>query len=314
MATPRRSEPIPAALRDDLAVLGLVEPAAARPLTGGRGGRTWRVDAKAGSFVLHRRTARAGEASVAKALRREQRCTDLAHAAGVGAQVVAADEARGLLLTRWIPGRALTGARLLEPQSLDGVAAALRTLHAGALPRHRVRPADDRRRYLKAARSSADPLVGVLVGTEQALDELVDALLATIPHDVLLHGDVVPGNVIVDAHRTHLVDFEYAGRGDAAFDLGNLVASASFDRAAARRLVRAYCADDPLDQRKRLDTRTKAWARVAQGAWIAWVVLGHELGPQAPAWRRWAQTTAADLVAAQRRGELRSLTHRLLER
>lgn len=311
MTALHRSDPLPDALRDDLALLGLAEPTAARPLAGGRGGRTWRVDAKAGSFVLHRRTARGSESTAAKAVRRERRCTDLAHAAGVGAQVVAADEERGLLLIRWIPGRALTGPRLLEPQTLDGVATALRMLHAGALPRHRVRPADDRRRYLKAARASTDPLVGVLVGTEAALDELVEALLATVPHDVLVHGDVVPGNVIVDAHRTHLVDFEYAGRGDAAFDLGNLVASASFDRAAARRLVRAYCGDDPLDQRQRLDTRTKAWARVAQGAWIAWVVLGHDLGPQAAVWRRWANAAAADLVAAQRRGELRTLAHRL---
>lgn len=248
---------------------------------------------------------------MATALRRERRCTDLAYAAGVGAQVVAADESRGLLLTRWIPGRSLSGARLLEPAVLDAVALTLRTLHAGALPRHRVRPGDDRRRYLQVARTKPDPLVGVLAGTEPALDALVEALGRTVPHDVLVHGDVVPGNVVVDAHRTHLVDFEYAGRGDAAFDLGNLAASAAFDRAATRRLVRAYSADDPLEQRRRLDARTRAWARVAQGAWIAWVVIGDDVGTQSPAWRRWANAAAADLIAAQRRGELRTLAQRL---
>jgi thiamine kinase-like enzyme len=298
---------LPDELLHDLSVLGLNGVTAARPLVGGRGGRTWRIDADHGSFVLHRRTPSQGRSS---ALLREQRSTALANAAGVGPQPVAHDEARGLLLTRWIPGRACSQARLSEPAVLIDVAHALRELHSATLPRHKVRPAQARRAYLDRATSSDDELVPVLQATRSVLDQLGDRLEASVPHLALVHGDVVPGNVILRSAGAALVDFEYAGRGDPAFDLGNLVASSLLDAAALRRLVRAYV-DEGHGDRARWELRTKAWSRIAQGGWIAWVVAGEELGPHAAHWRRWARAAAADLAGAHRRGALSGLVRDL---
>jgi thiamine kinase-like enzyme len=298
---------LPDDLADDLHALGLRGAAAARPLVGGRGGRTWRIDTDQGAFVLHRRR---GPGHDATRLRREERSTALAHAALVGPACVARDDERGLLLTRWLPGRACTQERLADPVVLEQLATTLRNLHAAALPRHRVRPAADARRYLDGALRKDDPLTGALRATAEPLRWLGDLLDGSVPHDALVHGDLVPGNVILHRGGARLVDYEYAGRGDPAFDLGNLIASAALDRASARRLLNAYV-DDDAESRRRWALRAEAWARVAQGGWVAWVVLGDDLGPHAGHWRRWATTAAADLVATQRRGGLRALAARL---
>jgi aminoglycoside phosphotransferase (APT) family kinase protein len=88
------------------------------------------------------------------------------------------------------------------------------------------------------------------------------------------HNDLLPGNVIRarQDQRLMLVDWEYAGMGDARFDLGNLSINNGFDEAADERLLGAYHGAAPSDaQRAALalmrvlsDAREAAWG-VVQG-------------------------------------------------
>ena len=88
------------------------------------------------------------------------------------------------------------------------------------------------------------------------------------------HNDLLAGNVIRargDA-RLMLVDWEYAGMGDARFDLGNLSVNNDFDEATDERMLHAYYDGPPSDsQRSALklmrvmsDAREAAWG-VVQG-------------------------------------------------
>ncbi len=88
------------------------------------------------------------------------------------------------------------------------------------------------------------------------------------------HNDLLAGNVIraQDDGRLMLVDWEYAGMGDARFDLGNLSVNNDFDEATDERLLSAYYGAPPSDsQRAALalmrvlsDAREAAWG-VVQG-------------------------------------------------
>jgi thiamine kinase-like enzyme len=297
-------------LRADLGALGLTGVESATPLRGGRGGRTWQIRASHGAYVLHRRAIDDGAGRV----RREQRCTALAHGVGVGPQPVARDDERGLLLTRWIPGRAMTTTGVHHAESLDRIAEALRQLHTAPLPRHRVRPTRDRARYvsrLLARRDVGEPWAEVIAATNNELTALAEHLDASVPHEVLVHGDVVPGNVILSRQRTSLVDFEYAGRGDPAFDLGNAAASAGLDADATDHLVTSYLSRASAQERRMWQRRVRAWSRVAQGGWIAWVAASDDLGPQTTRWRRWADAAADDLQRAHRSGAITKLLHQL---
>ncbi|MHB8234642.1 MAG: phosphotransferase [Solirubrobacteraceae bacterium] len=88
------------------------------------------------------------------------------------------------------------------------------------------------------------------------------------------HNDLLAGNVIraQEDGRLMLVDWEYAGMGDARFDLGNLSVNNDFDEPTDERLLSAYYGSAPSDaQRAALalmrvlsDAREAAWG-VVQG-------------------------------------------------
>jgi thiamine kinase-like enzyme len=89
------------------------------------------------------------------------------------------------------------------------------------------------------------------------------------------HNDLLAGNVIRESAsgRLMLVDWEYAGIGDARFDLGNVSVNNGFDERADERLLTSYYDERPTDARRaalRLmrvmsDAREAAWG-VVQGA------------------------------------------------
>jgi len=284
-----------------------------RALTGGRGGRTWAIDASGDRYVLHRRAG-----GGAQMLDHEVLATAAAAAVGVGPDVVALDPDRGLLLTRWIPGRAASAPGVAGPH-LRSVLVALRTLHsvdviegrpvAHMLPT--VDPLATRARYLAArqlnarGRGASSPDARGLRDVD--LDEMVAALTALAPSrpSVLIHGDPVPGNLIVAAGTVHLVDFEYAGAGDPWYELGHLAASVHLDPRAIAEVV-AVDADSAGGGSAHLglqESAVEAWSYVAAQAWVAWVGLGEDAGARSPRWRRWAGRAAArldDAVASRR--------------
>jgi thiamine kinase-like enzyme len=105
------------------------------------------------------------------------------------------------------------------------------------------------------------------------LSEKISAAL-TLDRARPCHNDLLAGNVIRarDDGRLMLVDWEYAGMGDARFDLGNLSVNNDFDEAADERLLSAYYGEPPSStQRAALalmrvlsDAREAAWG-VVQG-------------------------------------------------
>lgn len=287
----------------DLRILGLRGVVAARRLTGGRSDRTWRVDTASGSWVLHRRASDPGRG--AGGVAREQRCTGSAALVGAGPEVVAVDDARGLLLTRWIPGRALTAARLGDADVLASVARTVGTLHGAPVPRHRVRTSALHARYFREAVRADGSHAGLLIETRPLLAALTVALIATTPATVLVHGDLVPGNIVLGSHGMFLVDYEFAGAGEPAYDLGNLVAGCALDARGTQRLVREYNGGPSAGGVDAL--RVRAWSRVLQGAWIAWVDRGQDLGTARAQWTTWADSAARGLRRSSSRGELRDL-------
>jgi thiamine kinase-like enzyme len=106
---------------------------------------------------------------------------------------------------------------------------------------------------------------------ERAL-EVERAFAASPDAEVPCHNDLLPANVLFDADRAWLLDFEYAGMNDAAFDLGNLAVNAGLDEAAEERLLRLYHGTVTARTWARLqlmtimsDLREGLWAVVQQG-------------------------------------------------
>jgi thiamine kinase-like enzyme len=83
------------------------------------------------------------------------------------------------------------------------------------------------------------------------------------------HNDLLAGNLIRadDGGRILLVDWEYAGMGDARFDLGNLSVNNEFEEAVEERLLRAYHGEPPTDARRAALKLMRVLSDAREGAW-----------------------------------------------
>ena len=78
----------------------------------------------------------------------------------------------------------------------------------------------------------------------QILDSLVARIQALLPAGgnrlptVLAHGDFQPANILVGADRLWLIDWEYSGRRQAAYDVLTFILESRFTRGLAGRLQR----------------------------------------------------------------------------
>jgi thiamine kinase-like enzyme len=163
-----------------------------------------------------------------------------ATAAGLAPEVVAARLPEGHVLSGFVEGTTLGAEHLRQPEVLETVAATLRRLHALPSSLHTYSPFEDIRFWARLARGD---------GTEVPadLDELlelvgqVEALVgsADLPA-VFCHNDTYPANFVLSGSRLQLVDWDYAGRGWACFELGSFCVTADLGPELQEVFLRSY--------------------------------------------------------------------------
>jgi Ser/Thr protein kinase RdoA (MazF antagonist) len=75
--------------------------------------------------------------------------------------------------------------------------------------------------------NSAPPGLRAVIEIVQAAERLAVGLEAAAERwlpEALIHGDIMGENLLVDGGRVHIIDWESAGRGDPAWDLGSALA------------------------------------------------------------------------------------------
>ncbi|MFN8130945.1 MAG: phosphotransferase [Solirubrobacteraceae bacterium] len=217
------------------------------PLDGGITNRNFRVVLGDGEYVVRiagRDTSLLGISRTA-----ERDATAAAAAAGVAPEVAAFLEDAGCLVTRFIPGRPVTTAELVDDGPLGEVAAALRAIHGGpALPTR-----FDAFRLVEQFRATALERGGDIpaaYGRAQAIAGAIEPVLVGPEHRLVpCHNDLLTANFIHDGTRVRIVDWEYAGMGDRYFDLANLSVNNGFDEAADARLLGLYFEEAPTPRR-----------------------------------------------------------------
>ena len=158
-----------------------------------------------------------------------------AGAAGIGAELLFADPARGLTVSRWLDGEPASPALLASNAAAAG--ALLRQVH-GAAPGW-GRPVDYAA-LLAAYAEQAGPAAALPPAQATVLDSVVAALAASTLAPVPSHGDPVPANWLVAPEGLRLIDWDYAARHDPAWDLAWLAREADFDPAAEATLLAGY--------------------------------------------------------------------------
>jgi thiamine kinase-like enzyme len=219
------------------------------PLLGGLSNLSFVVDDGARRYVVRL----GGDVPVHNVERtREVRIARAAHAAGFSPELVYTGP--GVMVTRYLECRTYTAAdvRTDTTRVLELVGRFHREMgdRLAEIPRH-FAIFDALRGYARELAGSASPLLARL---PEAMAAAVELEAAVVPANftpgsgpgqplggaVFAHNDLLPANLLDDGRRLWLIDFEYAGPGDALFDLGNLATNSDMSEAETAALLETY--------------------------------------------------------------------------
>jgi thiamine kinase-like enzyme len=207
------------------------------PLGGGITNQNWRVDVGDQSYVL--RIGGENTELLGIDRRSERAANEAAARIGLAPEVVYFIEPEGYLVTRFVPGRPLPRDEIKTPGNIRRVADALRRFHAlppipGVFSPFRTiaNYAEIARRYRVVFPGNFDWLIARIREIEAALVQDPFA-----PHPC--HNDLLNENFLDDG-AIRILDWEYAGMGDVAFDLANFAVHHGFTDEQDRYLLGCY--------------------------------------------------------------------------
>lgn len=233
-------------------------------LSGGITNLNYRVDVDGEPFVVRILARDAGLLGIDR--HREHRCAVAASRAGVAPEVVYFLPDEGILVTRFIAGSSLAPGEPAAPEMVRRVAQAIRRCHTGPAFDGTFSPFETVESYVRIARGAGAALPQDLEVLRAVMRE-IDAALRQ-QHTVMrpCHNDLWGPNLIDDGREVHIVDWEYAGMGDACFDLANFAIHHSFSDDQDAVLLRAYFGVVPVAAEARVKL-LKVAAELREALW-----------------------------------------------
>src|SRR5438093_2476877 len=161
-----------------------------------------------------------------------------AAAAGTGPEVVAFLAEEGVLVTRFVEGEPVPPEELREPGAIARVVATLKPFHDGAAIPARFDSFRVVETYAEAA-AAHGVRIPPAYGKASELARRIERTRGTQPA-VPCHNDLLNANFIRDGQRLWIVDWEYAGMGDAFFELANFSVNHELGEQHDDELLRCY--------------------------------------------------------------------------
>ncbi len=202
--------------------------------------------------------------------REQEWCNSRAAAeAGVGAPVVDYLPGQGVMVVEFLPGRTY-GAEDVAA-NLARIAAAVRRLHAGPafVARFDMFEVQERYQAIVSDRGFAVPQGYAELGDPAAR---VRRVLERHPETLVpCHNDLLAANFIDDGDDVRIIDYEYSGMNEPAFELGNLVNESQLGHESLVEVVGAYYGR--VDAQ--LLARAELWGFAGRYAWTLWGAIQH---------------------------------------
>jgi thiamine kinase-like enzyme len=242
-------------------------PVSIRPLTSGLTNANYRVDVDGRAFVV--RIPGASTELLAIDRGNELHSARVAAALGIGPAVLHHFPDSGATVIEFLHGRPMTNATLQEPGMPGRIAATLRALHAG--PRF-LRDFDMlglAEGYWAVIERRGFPVPPGYRARRPVIQEIGAALAAHPLPSVPCHNDLLADNYIEQDGRLRLLDWEYSGNGDPAFELGNTCRELDYNEDRVRELCRAYFGRAPASLVARISLHTIT----SDVGWTLWAAI-----------------------------------------
>jgi thiamine kinase-like enzyme len=238
------------------------------PLGGGITNRNFKVSLEGEEFVLRIGGKDTELLGIDRTI--EHQASLAAARLGIGPEVVAFIEPEGYLVTRFVVGRPIPIDEMQRPERTERVAETLRRFHDGPPIPGRF----DAFRVVEAYRQTAEEhgveVPRVYTWAKERADE-IERARGTQPLKPC-HNDLLNANFIDDGSSIRIVDWEYAGMGDAFFDLANFSINHEFGEREYAALLAAYFGETRASNVSALvlmrfmsDFREAMWGVVQQG-------------------------------------------------
>lgn len=216
--------------------------------------------------------------------RAEEHNARIATEAGLNAEVLFFDAKDGTMLSRFIEGPHMDKMEFhRDPTAPARAALTLKRVHdIGRTFKSRfgsIAPIDY---YIELLRTLRAPLPDVYDEVRREADVVRRMLDAAPKPTTPCHNDTCPENFVEVGSRIYLIDWEYSGMNDPAWDLGNLSVEADFDPEQDRTMMEAYCAGSVPPG---LYDRVVLQKAMSDYLWGIWSIVQHANGnPAADFW------------------------------
>lgn len=192
----------------------------------------------------------------------------------------------------WLDATTMSNETLRAPGMPTRIADILHQLHAGPAFRDEFDMARTSERYLTVVDARAIP---VPTGYREhlALIPRIEAALARhAPTPVPCHNDLLADNYLDDGAHLWIVDYEYSGMNDPAFELGNTAQELGFDDERVRELCAAYYGEVSPARLARMQLQMI----MSDVGWTLWAAIQARISPidfDFSGWadERWARAT-----------------------
>ena len=201
---------------------------------------SYKLTAHGGAYVL-RLAGKGTSAYIDRGA--EEHNARIATEAGLNAEVLHFDAKAGTMLSRFIEGPHMDKIEFRrDPDAPARAALTLKRLHGIARTfRSRFGPYAPIDYYLDLLRALRSPLPEAYYEVKDDAEAVRDTLKAAPVHPVPCHNDTCPENFLEVDRRVYLIDWEYSGMNDPAWDLADLSVEAGFGPEQDQKMMDAYC-------------------------------------------------------------------------
>ena len=243
-------------------------------LSGALTNQSYKVTTDGGVYVLRL----AGEGTSEYVDRRaEGHNARVAAATGVNADVLYFDAKVGTMLTRFVEGVSMEEARFhRDAGALSRATLALRQVHRlGTVFRFRFDVFARIGRYLDLLFELGVPPPEDYYELERETEVIRLAIEASPVPLAPCHNDPWPGNLLDTGDRVYIIDWEYSGMNDPAWDLADLSVEAGLGPEQDRVMLEAYCGGPAPAT---LYSRLALYKAMSDLHWALWGFVQHANG------------------------------------
>ena len=234
------------------------------PLAGGLTNTNYKITTATGRYVVRI----SGKDTGLLAIDRENEVHNTIAAAetGVGAPFVTALPEHGALVLEFLDGEVMDTEKLQRGDRLESIAASCRRLHGARRFLHDFDMFDIQRSYIDVVQERGFRLPERYIEFEPQVRALEEAMRVRQEASVPCNNDLLAENFIEVDGTMRLIDYEYSGNNEPAFELGNVWSESNLSLDQLEELVSHYYGR-PLRNKV---ARARLWGLMSKYGWTLW--------------------------------------------